>query len=320
MNSEIVTAGEDVFLPMDLDEAVKADHGIVHHATNLRQLLITMYERSGWATLGFASWDKYLEDVAPRAGLGNKYLRKIHNVARLESGTGHDLGTFKEGTLRPIVDTLSGSKGFTETDRKQALELAIELAGSEEELTNKTTQAASWFVYVERKTPRAGYRLVERMRSGEVSPKVANEINHVMQASKSEGIEHILAEVSDSSLAHGLANVYSTNGEVWQELGETIELSGTMPTGSEKQVPVGKATSGDLQEFLSAPGKLKRYEKVVERNELLKDIANAAAKMMIEYYGVSKEELPKAFELDDEGIFETEKTLYVLLQKAGLIR
>jgi hypothetical protein len=305
---------------MDLDEATAADHGIVHHAINLRKSLIEMYERNGWAALGFTSWDKYLEDVAPRAGLGNKYLRKIHNVARLESGTGHDLGTFKEGTLRPIVDTLSNSKGFSDLDREQALELAIELAGSEDALTSNTTQAASWFVYVERKTPTEGSRLVERMRSGEVSPKVANEINHVMQASKSEGIEHILAEVSDPSLAHSLANIYSTNGEVWHELGETIQLSGTMPTGSEKQVPIGKATDNDLQGFLTAPGKLKRYEKVVERNELLKEIANISAKLMIEYYGVSKEGLPKAFELDDEEIFDTERKLYILLQQANLIR
>jgi len=320
--TQVVIVDPDI-VQMSLSRARQLDTLIIDKTEGIQAHLVEIYTELGWATLGFHSWDAYLQDLGERTPWGSKYLRRMNNAALLEAGSGYDLGTFKEGTLRPINDTLSDAKGFCNKDREEALELALELAGKTEAITGVVAQAAAWYIVVSKRTPANGHRLVERMKEGAVSPKIANELCQIIRASKAIGVEHILAEVSSTRLAETLLNLHSTNGEQWPGLKETIERSGMMPTGTDGQVPISEATNNHLISYLNAPLKMQRYEKVVERLELLHNISEAAASLMIKYYGVVTDELPEALALSKNAgshVLEPECALYELLQKAGMIR
>lgn len=316
VEGQVVVYSNDA--PLTMEEAKQIDDEIVSSVGNLRGLLVDMYQRHGWHALGFTSWEEYLQDLAPRANIGTKYLRRIQGTALLEAGTDHELGTFKEGTLRPIIDTLSDQKGFTVEDRAAALELAIELAGGEDDVTGKVTQTAAWYMAVEKMTPLAGSRLVERMKHGEVSANVASELCQIMRGSKADGAEQIIAELSDAQLARVILNVKSTNGEAWKEIRETATLSGTIPSSS-GQVALSDASAKDLVGFLNEPNRQKRQEKASEKSELMLNIAKAAARLMIHYYGVCEDCLPDALSTDTK-LFDREVELYRLLQQADMIR
>jgi hypothetical protein len=306
-------------IPLSVVEAEKLDSDIVKYADGLRERLLKMYEGSGWAALGFISWQAYLKDVSVRAGVGPKQLRKIHNVARLEAGAGYDLGSFKEGSIRPIIDGLSSAKGFDESDRITALELAIELAGDMDSVTALVSRAAASYVVVEKTTPKLGRRLVTRMRYGEVSPRMAGEICTIMKSKEARGLEPILAEVSHTKLAVALVNARKAGGDTWLDLEETIMLSGMVPTGDERQVPIDQATSDDLIGYLNAPARMKRYEKAIERTQLLTEIAKAAAKVMIEYHGLVSYPVSQTLGLNEKE-FADEIKLYELLLLGNFIR
>lgn len=317
MNEVVIVAdGEQ----LSVEEAVAIDAELVAGISSIRYQLTTMYTGMGWASLGFNSWEDYLKDLGDRTGSGSKYLRRINNAGLLESGTGYDLGTFKEGVLRPINETLSDSKGFNESSRADALELAIELAGSIEEVTGNIAQSAACYVVVETKTPEEGYRLIERMKNGQISPRSASEICQVIRSTRALGIEHILAEITNPRLAHTMANLYSNSpyGETWTDLVDTIERSGTIPTWAGAQVPIANARNDDFIEYLNEPNRLQRQEKTVEQGKLLRDIANAAAIVMIDYFGLSINGLPE--DLSVSTSTEDERNLYYLLQQGGFIR
>jgi len=317
--TELVPVHNNDITPLSVPEAEKLDGDIVAHADSLRELLVEMYERSGWAALGFDSWQTYLKDVSARAGVGSKQLRKIHNVARLEASAGFDLGSFREGSIRPIIDGLSNAKGYTDEDRVSALELAVELAGDTTYVTGSIAQAAASYIIVEKSTPSDGRRLVSRMKHGEIPPMVAAEICEIMNTNAAQGLGSILAEVSYAKLAAMLVSVRQTGGDIWEDLKTTITHSGTIPTGDERQVATSAATPSDLIEYLNAPTRLKRYEKAVERTQLLTEVAKTAAKVMIEYYGVVGEPVSETLGLNKLE-FVNEIKLYSLLLSGGFIR
>lgn len=303
---------------MSVAEAESIHQQIIDRVQDVRNLLVKMEVEAGWASLGYDSWEAYLKELGRVTRAGSKYLRRIGNAGLLEADTGHDIGTFREGVVRPINETLSDYKGFDHEARAEALELAIELAGSTDDLTGPIAQQAAWQVAVARKTPPAGDKLVLRMQHGFTSIETAYAICQIIRSTAARGIEPILAELTDVELAKSMVNLHSTNGEGWQDVRETIERSGGyMPTRN-GQVLISRATNKQLIDYLNEPSRMQRHDAIVEESEMFRRIGRAAANLMISYYGVSAHGLPEALLLDDK-MFEKERELYELCQSAGLI-
>jgi hypothetical protein len=302
---------------MSLEEAQQITNQIIEKVTDVRELLVRMEVENGWASMGYDSWDAYLQELGRVTKAGSKYLRRVGNAGLLEADTGHDIGTFKEGTVRPINETLSDSKGFSHENRAVALELAIEVAGGEERLTGPIAQQAAWQVAVIEKTPEQGEALVVRMRDGFLASGQAFELMQLMRSTRGLPIAHIIAEVSDPKLARTMINLNSSNGELWADVKESIEQTGYMPT-KDGQIIIDGASNDMLIDYLNEPARMQRHADVVGEAEAYRKVAFAAASLMVEYYGASVDELPEVLLLDEQ-VFGKEKELYKLCQQAGLI-
>lgn len=287
MDQSIVESKQHVVLT--LQEAQDLDARIVTSSQKLRGDLLDMYNGEGYKALGHEYWGDYLNTVADRTDVKAKALRRWTKAALLEDGTGLELGTFSEGTIRPIIDTLSDRKGFDSDDREAALDLALELSnGIYEAVTAKTARAAAFYVYTEASTPAAGNDLVDRLKSGEITSEAAYTIAGIMQDDDAKGIEHILAHTSDPDLAGLMVGLRRNEPDKWADIQDTIEMSGYVPTDN-GQVHINEATRGDLIDHLNEPQRMKRYEKAVERTEALKRVAELAAKLAIDYWGIHPE-------------------------------
>lgn len=298
---------------LTLEEAQELDERIV--TTLIGQLgdLLDMYNGEGYKQLGHTYWGDYLETVSDRAGVKAKALRRWTKAALLEDGSGLELGTFSEGTIRPIIDTLSTRKGFTDEDREAALELAIEFANGVENVTGPIAKSAAYHVAVTARTPEAGVALVERLKNGEITSRAAYTISGIMQDDPAIGIEHILAETSDPDLAGFMVGLKRNELYKWEDIQETIEMSGCIPTDN-GQVPIAQATRDHLVDHLNAPQKMKRYEKAIERTEALKRAVKLSADVFTGYWGIHPE-VP-----ENLSSMQTESELYQLLIDLGYIK
>jgi hypothetical protein len=287
MDNSIAESKQHVILTFE--EAQDLDIKIVSGVRNILRCLVDMYNGEGYKALGHDNWGEYLGTVSFRAGVKAKALRRWTKAALLEDGTGLELGTFSEGTVRPIIDTLSDRKGFDSNDREAALDLALELSnGIYEEVTAKVARAAAYYIYTEVSTPDAGNDLVDRLKSGEITSEAAYTISGIMQGDDAKGIEHILAQTSDPDLAGFMVGLRRNEPRKWEDIQDTIEMSGHVPTDN-GQVHINEATRGDLIDHLNEPQRMKRYEKAVERTEALKRVAELAAKLAVDYWGIHPE-------------------------------
>lgn len=307
------------------EEARKLHKKIVSGAKILKQDLLDMYNTEGFKALGYEYWGNYLEAVSDEAGIGKKALRRMHKSTLFLDGAGRDIDEYREGTLRPLLDTLSDEKGYSAGHRERALELAEEFAG-ESQVTAKVVKSAAQYVAVmgywggetDQEIHGAGNAanlLASRMQNGEVSTEVAYQLMKLMDETaygSPKGMEWVIARVSDVSLARYLINLRKYSTGTYQEIEEQIGLSGTMPT-VDGQVPVGAATYDDLVRYLEEPNRMKRYEKAVERSEGFKSVARKAATVMVKWYGI-RTEVPREISGHPEG------DLYKALLECGLIR
>lgn len=254
-----------------LEQAQAYDREIQTSATNLRKALYLMYSTEGWRVMGFDSWQKYLEDVAARAHLTPKTLRKHARAGLLEAGAGITVGTFSEGVLRPINDTLSDRKGFTAHDRSEALDLAIEFADGEDKLTSTHASTAAYYVYV----CKAGAPILEsRMKQGKITPHAAKRILDMVNDTGNEFLQGVLMEVSDPGLASTLCNLQDTDDG--KEVIRSIFFSGYVPGPNGTQVPISSARKETLLSHLYEPKQMEQMEKRVGEREKLHRVAIAA--------------------------------------------
>jgi len=310
----IIKTDEQVAM-LTLKEAELLDEEIVGGASKLQYRLLEMYNGEGWKVLGYKNWGDYLGSVSDRAGIGTKALRRWHKSAMLVDGAGMDVGDIKEGTVRAIIDTLSDRKGFTSIDREGALELAIEFAGGDtDNLTGNIAQNAAWYVAVTKTAPDAGSAIVDRLRQGEITPHDAHLINYIMLDDEATGMEHILSELSDPDLARYLVNLRQHSKAAYEELEETLVATGHLPTRTDEQIPVARATYSDVVAYLDEPGRLRRHEKAIERTQAYKEVATLAAKLAIDYWGIHRE-VP-----DTLRGREVESKMYQLLLDLGFIK
>jgi hypothetical protein len=316
MTQIVILASETEKLStITIEEAEQLDTIIIGSAKILQEKMLEMDKSGGYKLLGYLDWGAYLQHVAEDgAGIGVKALRRVHKSALLTSGAGIEAGIIKESSVRPIIDTLSDRKGYTEDDRQQAFDLAIEHAdGDAQQVTAKIAQSAAWYVAVTDTTP-SDTSLVERMRSGQISPGDAFKISLLSQSQAAEGIEHLLLATGDPELAAMLLNLKLSGSSQFADLQESMESSGYLPSANGKQVKVEDATVTHLVDYLNEPQKQKRYEKAVEKTEALRLVAQVAGSLCAKYWGIHPEvpENLKGLPIESE--------LYQLLLDLGYIR
>lgn len=310
---------------LTIDEANVLHSMIVSGAKELKQNLLDMYHGEGYKVLGHEHWGDYLGVVSESAGIGRKALRRMHKSTLFLADAGRDIDEYREGTLRPLLDTLSDEKGYTAGHRERALELAEEFANGNQ-VTAKIAKSAAQYVAVmgywggetDQEIYGAGNAanlLASRMQNGEVSTEVAYQLMQLMDEDahgSPTGMEWVIARVSDISLARYLINLRQYSAKAYEEIEEQIALSGTMPT-VDGQVPIGAASYDDLVRYLDEPNKMKRYEKAVERSESYKSAAQKAANVAIKWYGIQTA-VPENLVGTPEG------DMYGALLECGLIR
>lgn len=285
----------DQVVVLSYELATEIDSAIVESAHNLRTHLLYMYEYDGWRALKFNSWSEYLEDVGIRAGYGYKALHKMTRAALLESGAGIELGTFQEGSIRPISDGLSDRKGFTEADRIDALELAISWAGDESSLTSLHANRAVAFITVDKAPWR---KLANRMHAGELPATEAIKILAMLKAidATKDGsfeLDMILQEVSDVALASALFNIAAHEPKKWEELSLQIIATGYIPGARGNQYPIAEARFDHLAGYLSEPAYLERVDEMAARRSEMMAVCHAARQVILHVFDGNEPDIHK---------------------------
>lgn len=126
----------DVVPLMTTDEARQCVTAINGHMNSARALLLDLYERRGWAALGYASWR---ECVVSEFQKSQARLYQQLEAAQIERriSTNVEIGTIPEGQLRPLTR-------LTPIEQPAAWELAHQYAEAEgaERLTARHVEAA----------------------------------------------------------------------------------------------------------------------------------------------------------------------------------
>jgi len=312
---------------MTASEASVIYDQIVSGAREINRLLLRLYNEEGYKALNYENWGQCLADISKDAGIGVKALRRMHKASLMLNSGGRDILEYKEGTIRPIIDTLSDQKGFTDGHRERALELAEEFAG-ENKVTASIAKSAAQYVAVmsywggevndDYSLGVAANTLSARMQDGEITTETAYQLMQLMDEDAygdPRGMEWLIASVSDISLARYLINLRANSSEAYASIEEDIKLSGHMPT-KDGQVPINRATYAELVDYLNEPYRMKRYEKAVERTQTYKVVGEKAAAVAVKYWGIHRE-VP--VDVIPESMKE-ERELYEALLGAGLIK
>lgn len=102
VQSERVAQRFDVVALMSADEARAAVGAINQHMNSARAILLDLYERRGWAALGYTSWRECA--VAEFEGSQARLYQQLQ-AAQIERriSTNVEIGTIPEGQIRPLA-------------------------------------------------------------------------------------------------------------------------------------------------------------------------------------------------------------------------
>lgn len=294
-------------------EATGWDEQIVSSASTLRVALYEMFVHDGWRALGFDSWGAYLNDVSERAKLKPKTLRKHARAGLLEADAHWPVGTFQEGSIRPISDILSDTKGFDQNDRTDALDLAVELAGDDETLvTGELSRNAANLIVIGKSDAKVLQRRLEQSR---VSPSVAIQLLWMYKSvpcdtelgRKAQFILQMLSDVALGSLIH---SIVKRGGDVAIDIIDTTLMTGFIPGANGMQMSIETATKQHLLGYLNEPARLERAEQASVDREKLSNIAHAARQVILHEFDGSEPDV-------DSNPYHY--LMYVALRDAGMI-
>lgn len=234
-----------------LERAQELHERIINAATDLVTLLAEMYKDDLYAQLGYDSWLDYLRELGNTVDLSYQYLYRLSNAGTflLESGLAPD--TLRESAVRPILEVLSDRKGFTQDDRRRALDIALGMGG--ESVTAKQAASAAGYVKLSLENP----FLSERIDMGELSIPDALEIHDAMSMVPDD-YEHgdllvsILGHTSDSAVAKLFIRVARAHPDLWNEIAPEIANTGHISTADGRQIEIGKLDTNTLTNYLNS--------------------------------------------------------------------
>jgi hypothetical protein len=235
---------------MGAEEARTRTDAIKDGVARIRRDLMAMFVRQGWKALGYSSWHEYLVTEFPDTN--HSYLRRQTHAALLEDKLGLQVGKSKEAHLRPLTETLGDDTGA------KALAYYLVLDRDESPMA-RDFQRAAWEVYV---FTRGIPRIRERMEEGELSPKVAYQINKLIENEDREDLAYVAAECSDPDLVPILQRLKEAGSATWDE----ILRSGTIPAFP-NPIYISKATAHNLIAWLDVSSAEHQARAIEERRE-----------------------------------------------------
>lgn len=289
MNELLNLPEMNVAPPLTKEVASDLHTRIISVAEDLRSLLWKMYTRDGWRVLGFESWHQYLVNLGEAVDYTHQTLRKITDTAALEVESNLPIGTFKEGAMRPIRDILSERKGYPSMTRVKAVDLAVELAGETDKVTEIHARTAAMTISVMFDGPP---RLAERLERSEITAASAYEIAEIV-SDESPEVVFLMSEVSDPELAKAVTTISHESPEAWARIVDEVIATGYLPAYDGRHIPLGRATKQDLLDFLNEDNRARRYEEAVDADQLRRVVCRAARDYMLEYWSAKPTEADK---------------------------
>lgn len=277
LDGEIVTAEQVEYIR-------QLDLRIVSQAAALKEQLLEMQESGGYAILGYASWQQYIESVSDRAGVSPSTLRRYVNQAKAARELGFGTDAVAEGITRSITEILSPAKGFGEGDRREAFEEALETAGGN--LGGLTMAIAGTVAkrhyYLSRAKDGRDENvalIADRAESGAISIDDAYALVRVVETVKDSVVAGVVARTSGIEAARVILNALPTSAA--QDLVLGAASSGVVYVG-DNAVQIEDATRNDIADALNQESRLVAKESAATRWRLISALVDAAKSLVLD--------------------------------------
>ncbi len=247
---------------IEAEECVRAIRDVSHR---MRELLVALYERDGWRSLGYESFAACAQQ---EFGNSAAYVYRQLAVGSLEKRLPiGDVGDNKESHLRPLLTILKD-----DSMREEAWHLAHAMSPDP---TAKTFEGAAYHVLVS--SADGVPVLIQRMKDGELSPHAAYSIlQTALSAGSTDELKHVCSHISDPMLAPMLRRLHYEDADTWGEILST----GCIPSAMGDQVPLAEANVQTLKAYLYVASNEHRAV-AIEQNRAYWDSVNDAVASVI---------------------------------------
>ena len=254
---------------------------------NTRILIVNFYEREGWKSLHYSSFESCINvEFGRSVSYVYRQLWAGLTEKRLPIG---EIGDNKESHLRKLSIIL----GENDDQIERAWIMAMSM--SENPTANVFDQAAkSIWVTDHCELP----AVKERMSMGRITPDSAYKIAQSLSGKPSELVS-VCQEVQDPALLPMLYRIYHEDSDTWQE----IALTRHIPSVDE-QIPIGEASPQNLRAWLIVSSNEHRAVAIEENRARFKYIRECTEAVISEARLIAKEypELSMAIEEYDISI------------------
>jgi len=234
---------------------------IRQHVQHVRVYLYEMYASEGWRVLGYNSWRDYLTQEFSE--ISYSYLTRQTKAALLEAKVGVEIGTHKEGHLRPITEGLDDDAALEAYRR-------INFDGSPRA---KEVEGVVANVKVMR-SPYNGLKF--NVRQGLVSSIVGAQILSMLEEITDTELISVAERVSDPDLIPILVRLAKQKSDTWDEIRNSL----TIPAFPDP-IPLVKANAANLLAWLDVASAEHRAMGRVERQAYY-DRLNAATNALVD--------------------------------------
>ena len=284
-------ADEKQIVLFSADEARQTIDQIKESITNTRKLLIDFYEREGWKSLGYLTFELCIEvEFAKSVSYIYRQLWAGLTEKRLPIG---EVGDNKESHLRKLSTILG--KNDEQIERAWITAMAIS-----DTPTADVFDHAAKLVWVQDNCDLPTVRT--RMINGHITPDSAYKITKSL-VGKPDDLVNVCQQVRDPALLPMLYRIYHEDSDTWQE----IALTNHIPSVDD-QIPIDEASPQNLKAWLIVSSNehraaaieenRKRYQLIRERTELVIHEARLIAKD----YPVTSAKLRMAIKEYDDAI------------------
>lgn len=221
----------EVIVLLTRDEAAETIAAIKESIVNTRKLIVNFYQREGWKSLGYDSFESCIEtEFGQSVSYVYRQLSAGLTEMRLPIG---EIGDNRESHLR-MLSILDGDDQI-----QQAWQLAQAISDKPTALVFDQAAKTVWV------NENCSLPLIkQRMLSGQITPSNAYQITKYLN-DKPVDMIGVGQNVSDPALLPMLYRLYNEDSDTWQE----ISLTKHIPSVDE-QIPIDQASPQNLRAYL----------------------------------------------------------------------
>ena len=252
---------------------------IKENIASTRFLIVDFYEREGWKSLNYSSFESCINvEFGRSVSYVYRQLWAGLTEKRLPIG---EIGDNKESHLRKLSIILG--ENYDQIERAWIMAMSM----SENPTANEFDQAAKaiWVVdHCELPAVR------ERMSTGRITPDSAYKITQSLLGKPSD-LVHVCQEVQDPALLPMLYRIYHEDSDTWEE----IALTKHIPSVDE-QIPIGEASPQNLRAWLVVSSNEHRAVAIQENRKKFAALREATDEIIHEARCVDRMEYPKLYD------------------------